>query len=184
LVIRPSHTGKQGLLHVSARGQHPLLLDAGRKLNFPGDAPLSVSGDLVVLTGAPTAKERLRVQADGDVSIGTAEVNARLEVHGDLTVSGLINGSDVATLRAQVETLQQQVAALTGSLSSALRLGNATIIIAAQGDGQPGDRVFSSTHVEDFPVGSTFGREVLAARPVIRGYHADIPNGRDYWRDW
>ena len=30
-----------------------LQFDAGRKLIFPGDAPLSVSGALVVLTGAP-----------------------------------------------------------------------------------------------------------------------------------
>jgi microcystin-dependent protein len=89
-----------------------MLLDAGRKLNFPGDAPSSVTGDLVVLTGAPTAKERLRVRADGDVSIGTPAANARLEVHGDLTVSGLINGSDIAAERQKVKVLQGQVQAI------------------------------------------------------------------------
>src|SRR5262245_44377362 len=73
-----------------------LRLEAGRKLIFPGEAPLSVSGDCTVLTGAPTPRERLRVAADGTVSIS-----------GDLKVAGAINGTDVAALRSQVEALQR-----------------------------------------------------------------------------
>jgi hypothetical protein len=73
-----------------------LRLDAGRKLIFPGDAPLSVSGDFTVLTGSPTPKERLRIAADGTVSVS-----------GELKVAGAINGTDVAALRSQVEALQR-----------------------------------------------------------------------------
>jgi len=87
--------------HLLAIENGDLRLQAGRKLVFPGDAPLSVSGDLVVSAGTPTPKECLRVGANGKVSI-----------HGDLTVNGLINGSDIAALQRQVETLQQQVDAL------------------------------------------------------------------------
>src|SRR4051812_16164862 len=64
-----------------------LRLDAGRGLVFPGDAPLSISGALVVSTGSPP-QERLRVTADGNVGIGTAAPAARLAVEGDLRVSG------------------------------------------------------------------------------------------------
>ena len=77
-----------------------LSLEAGRKLIFPGDAPLSVTGDLIVTTGS-SPQERLRVGANGIVSI-----------HGNLTVTGLINGSDVAAERQKVATLQQQVSDL------------------------------------------------------------------------
>ena len=45
--------------NVLGLGNGDLRLDAGRKLVFPGDAPLSVTGDLIISTGSPTPKERL-----------------------------------------------------------------------------------------------------------------------------
>src|SRR5262249_14494213 len=57
-----------------------LRFDAGRKIIFPGDAPLSVTGDLMVSTNAPTPQPRaggnntrLIIKAGGNVGIGTLD---------------------------------------------------------------------------------------------------------------
>jgi len=111
-------------------------LSVSGKLVFPGDAPLSVSGDFAVLTGSLTPQERLRITADGKVGIGTASPSARLQVNGELRVSGdltvqgkitttdTINGRNISAdgakldallaLQQQVKDLQQQVKELVG----------------------------------------------------------------------
>jgi hypothetical protein len=74
-----------------------LQLDAGRKMVFPGDAPLSVSGALTVLTGGPAPKERLRVLANGNVGIGTDTPTHTLDVQGTLNASIiLLNGAPLS----------------------------------------------------------------------------------------
>ena len=59
-----------------------------------------------------------------------------------------------------------------------------TIAGYAEVNAQPGDFKFASGNVQDFTHPQTFGSQVLAAFPVIRDYHADVPHYRRWWREW